>query len=257
MRKQLRHLLTTIPIQAPHLTIHAFGKTQVRTNGKLVTMAQWKTASVRELFFFLLAAARPLAKEEIGEILWPELDASQVKLRFKNDLYRLRHALGQNVILFEDNLYHFNRTLDYEYDVENFAAHLKKAKAARLIEEKIANLHAATELRKGLYLQDIDASWAWSERENLDQACMDALKQLNDIQRQTGDLAAALHACQEALKIDPSREDLHCLAMQLHNDLGDRLAVIWQYQACRAALLAELDAAPSAETEALYRRLTV
>jgi LuxR family transcriptional regulator, maltose regulon positive regulatory protein len=256
LRKRLRRFLTTVPIQAPRITIRAFGKTQVRTNGKLVTMAQWKTASVRELFFFVLAASRPLAKEEIGEILWPEMDASQLKLRFKNDLYRLRHALGQDVILFEDNLYHFNRTLDYEYDVENFAAHLKKANAARLINEKIANLHAATELRNGLYLQDIDATWVWSKRENLDQACMEALKQLTDIQRQAGDLRAALQACQEALKIDPSREDIHCLAMQLHHDLGDRLAVIWQYQACRAALLAELDAAPSDETEALYRRLT-
>ena len=257
LRKRLRLLLTTIPIQAPHLTIHAFGKTQVRTNGKLVTMAQWKTASVRELFFFFLAASRHLTKEEIGAILWPEMDTGQLKLRFKNDLYRLRHALGQNVILFEDNLYHFNRELDYEYDVENFTAHLNEAKTATQIKEKIANLHAATELRIGVYLQDIDASWVWSERENFDRTCMDALQQLIEFQRQAGDLRAALQACQQALKIDPSCEDIHCLAMQLHYDLGDRLAIIWQYQACRAALLAELDATPSTETEALYRRLTV
>jgi LuxR family maltose regulon positive regulatory protein len=257
LRIRLRRLLTTIPIQAPHMTIQAFGKAQVRTNGKLVTLAQWKTASVRELFFFLLAASRPLAKEEIGAILWPEIDTDQLKLRFKNDLYRLRHALGQNVILFEDNLYHFNRNLDYEYDVENFAAYLKKAKAVAQIEDKIANLQAATELRNGFYLQDIDASWVWPERENLDQACMDAIKFLTDMYRQTGDLRAALQACQKALKIDPSCEDLYCLAMQLHHDLGDRLAVIWQYQACRAALRTELDVAPSSETEALYRRLTV
>jgi ATP/maltotriose-dependent transcriptional regulator MalT len=159
LRKRLRHLLTTIPIQAPHLTIQAFGKARVRVNGKLVTSAQWKTASVRELFFHLLAASRPLTKGEIGENLWPEMDTPQLKLRFKNDLYRLRHALGQEVVVFENDHYHFNRHLDYEYDVEDFAAYLAKAQAATQVGEKIANLRAATSLRKGPYLQDVDATW--------------------------------------------------------------------------------------------------
>jgi len=43
--------------------------------------------------------------------------------------------------------------------------------------------------------------------------------------------------------------------MQLHADGGDRLAVIWQYQACREALQTELDIVPSEETQALYKRL--
>jgi DNA-binding SARP family transcriptional activator len=43
--------------------------------------------------------------------------------------------------------------------------------------------------------------------------------------------------------------------MQLHAEWGDRLGIIWQYQACREALRSELDVDPSLETEALYRRL--
>jgi ATP/maltotriose-dependent transcriptional regulator MalT/two-component SAPR family response regulator len=255
LRKRLRRLLHTVPIQAPHLTIKAFGKPRMWVNGKLVTSAQWKTASVRELFFYVLAASRPLTKEEIGETLWPELDASQLKLRFKNEMYRLRHALGQDVILFENDHYHFNRLLDYEYDVENFAAQLIKAKAAVQIEEKIAHLRTAISLRGGPYLQDVDATWVWPERERLDQTCVDALEQLAEDQRKAGDRQAALQACQEALKIGPCREDIHCLAMQLHAEQGDRLAVIWQYQACRDALRAELEVDPSEETDALYRQL--
>ena len=62
LRKRLRRLLHTVPIQVPHLMIQAFGKAQVRVNGKLVTTRQWKTASVRELFFYFLAASRPAHK---------------------------------------------------------------------------------------------------------------------------------------------------------------------------------------------------
>ena len=55
LRKRLRRLLTSVPIQSSHLTIQAFGKAHVRVNGKLVPVSQWKTSSVRELFFFFLS----------------------------------------------------------------------------------------------------------------------------------------------------------------------------------------------------------
>ena len=256
LRKRLRHLLTSVPIQAPRLAIQAFGKARVRVNGKWVTPAQWKGASVRELFFYILSASRPLSKEEIGETLWPELDNDQLKLRFKNNLYRLRHALGQEVLLFENDLYHFNHYMDYDYDVEIFSAHLAKAKAARRLEDRISYLHIAASSRIGPYLQDIDATWVLAERERLDRACMDALRQLADSHRQMGNLQAAWQACHEALKIDACREDIHRLAMRLCAERGERLEVIWQYQACRKALREQLDVDPSEETEALYRRLT-
>ena len=256
IRKRLRRLLHTVPIQVPHLMIQAFGKAQVRVNGKLVTTRQWKTASVRELFFYFLAASRPTTKEEIGEMLWPELSSQELKLRFKNELYRLRHALGQDVIRFENDLYSFNRLLDYDYDVEKFNNSMMKAKSASKVEEKISHLRVATSLRNGPFLQDLDATWFWPERERLDRICIDAWIQLVEFQRQNGDLQAALQACQEALKIDPSREDVHCLAMQLHAERGDRLGIIWQYQACREALHSELDIDPSLETQTLYQRLT-
>jgi LuxR family transcriptional regulator, maltose regulon positive regulatory protein len=179
-----------------------------------------------------------------------------LKLRFKNDLYRLRHALGQNIILFDDNHYHFNQLLDYEYDVENLTVHLNRAKAAERLEDRISHLRAAAEFRTGPYLQDIEATWIWPERERLDRICVDALEMLAESERMSGDIPAAINACQQALKIDPCREDIHCLAMQLHADQGDRLAVIWQYQACRDSLLSELDVAPSNETKNLYQRLT-
>ena len=255
LRRRLRRFLTTIAIEKPTLSIRAFGKAQVRVGGKLVTSAQWKTASVRELFFYLLAAPRPLTKEEIGNTLWPELDKSQLKLRFKNDLYRLRRALGQDVILFEENVYRFNHLIDYDLDIENFANQLSKARETEIIEDRIASLRSATNLRVGPYLQDIDSTWVWPDREQLDRMCLDAIKQLAESFWQTGDRLSALQVCQEALRIDSCREDIHRLAMQLHAEGGDRLAIIWQYQACRDSLHNELDVDPSKETEDLYQKL--
>jgi len=238
------------------LTIQAFGKPRVRVNGKLVTSAQWKTISVRNLFFYLLAATRPLTKEEIGATLWPEIDTAQLKLRFKNELYRLRHALGKDIVLFEDNNYLFNRLLDYEYDVEDFTTQLNKAKTETQIEEKIAHLRTAIDLKDDAYLHGEDATWVWPERERFNQMYLDALQQLAILLHQKGDLQSALQACNEILTVEPYREDIHRLAMQIHADRGDQLAVIWQYQKCREALHSEPDANPSKETERLYQQLT-
>ena len=101
-----------------------------------------------------------------------------------------------------------------------------------------------------------DSPEGWPEREQLDRTCTEAWEELAGALRQNGDLQAAVQACQEALKIDPSRENIHRLAMNLHAELGDKLGIIWQYRACREALRSELDINPSIETEALYQRLT-
>jgi LuxR family maltose regulon positive regulatory protein len=147
LRKKLRRvLLKAAPLQGSRLIIQALGKPQVRVNGKLVALSEWQTLSVRDLFFFFLASTRPFSKEEIGTLLWPDIDHDRLKLRFKNNLYRLRHALGQDVILFENNTYFFNHALDYEYDIEEFEAHLEQVKKAGKVEDKISHLGAVDKL---------------------------------------------------------------------------------------------------------------
>jgi two-component SAPR family response regulator len=255
LRKRLRRMLKAAPMKSSRLAIQVLGKPQVRVNGKMVTLSHWQTLSVRDLFFYFLTVSHQVTKDEIGAVLWPEIDPDRLKLRFKNNLYRLRHALGQDVILFENNLYFFNRATDYEYDVEEFDAHLAQARSVERVEDRIVHLRLATRLWHGPYLLGVDAIWAEPERHRLEQACLDALRQLVGLQRQTGDHAGALQSCQCALEVNACLEDFHRLAMQLHAERGDQLAVIWQYQACRDALQIGLDIPPSEETQVLYQHL--
>jgi LuxR family maltose regulon positive regulatory protein len=255
LRKRLRRIQKTASLQASRLTIQTLGKPQVRVNGKLVTLSQWQTRSARDLFFYFLLNTRAVTKDEVGETFWPEIEPAQLKLRFKNNLYRVRHVLGAEVIQFENNQYFFNHQQDYEYDVEEFDSHLIQARIAGQVEDKIAQILAAIKLWHGFYLQGLDATWVWPERQRLELDFLDALRQLVELQRQSGDPQSALQTCQRALEVNSCLEDFHCLAMQLNAERGDRLAVIWQYQACREALQKELDMLPSEETRELYQRL--
>jgi two-component SAPR family response regulator len=256
IRRRLRRLSRRVEGPAPGLMVQAFGAVQVKAGGRLLTMSDWLTQSVRDLFFFFFTAERPLTKEEVAEALWLDMDdPAKLKLRFKNEMYRLRRAVGKNVILFEGEYYRFNHALDYEYDVEAFETHLAQARAATDAEQRIGHYVRAVNLVQGPYLADMDLASAAPERERLAQDFLLALGELGELYLQARKPEKTLEVCQRALSEDPARESVHQLAMRTYAILGDRSAVVRQYKACERALKSEFNLPPSAETDRLYRQL--
>ncbi len=256
LRKHLRQQASTIPVSSPRLIIRGLGKGAVRVNGKLVTSSQWKTHSVRELFYYLLTVTHPVTKDEIGNVFWPELTPQQLKTRFKNEIYRLRRALGQDTILFDGEFYYFNKNLDYEYDVEIFKSALENARVSQTVDEKITFYQAAVNAVHGLFLEDMGAIWVMTEREHLNQEYLSSLLSLSKIYLAKGQEQKAIQACQQMLIRDACYEDAYRLMMQIYASLGDRPAIVRQYQACKAALKNKWGILPSPKTEELFRQLT-
>jgi LuxR family maltose regulon positive regulatory protein len=256
LRRGLRKQILTVPFAPPHLTIQAFGEGQVLLNGQPATSPDWVSRKpVRELLFCLLAHPRGLTKEEIGLIFWPESSPAQLKLRYKNIIYWLRHALGQDVILFDSNYYLFNRSLDYEYDVDAFKHKLDLAQSAGNPSDQITAYQSAMELYQGQYLPSTDQNWAALEREQLRQAYLDAGINLGNLLLDARDYQGTLETCRRLLLEDSCLEVAHRLAMRAHAALGDRASVARQYESCRASLLEEIDVQPSEDTRNLYEIL--
>ncbi|MRR31937.1 hypothetical protein EG834_16760, partial [bacterium] len=237
------------------MTINSFGRSQVFIRGRLVTNAQWKTRAVRELFFYLLNATRPMTKEEIGAVLWPEVSADHLRLRFKNNIYRLRNATDQNVIVYENETYAFNHALNYVHDLDLFNAAVREAGNADEPAEQIRHYQTAVELVRGHYLEDFDSTWVLPERERLEQVYLDALVSLARQLYGTGNLTQAIRTCQKAIAWDACFEEAYRLQMQIHAAAGDRIAFVRQYQILQDTLKKELGVSPSPETETLYRSI--
>ena len=258
IRRNLHRMSHVVQIPNPHLIIRAFGKSSISVGGKLLTLKDWQTQSVRDLFFYFLTSQKPLTREQVGDTLWPEIDDPQkIKLRFKNDIYRLRRAVGQEVVTYEDVFYGFNRALDFEYDVEAFESFLARAKLTNEIEEQIALYKQAVALVIGPFLDDIYAGWAMLERDRLSQVYLTALLTLSELLLKQAQPEEALAACQRALEYDIAFEAAYALSMLIYDRMGDRASIIRTYQACVDALNRQLGLPPSNDTEQLYRRLIV
>lgn len=256
MRRSLRPKASTILFAPPKITIRVLGRASVELDGNPVNSPEWLTQKrVRELFYFLLAHPEGKSRDEIGTILWPESSPAQLKLQFKNAVYRLRFALGQDIVLYDGYRYSFNRDLDYEYDAQLLEEKLNLAKISTSQPEKISNLRGVVDLYRGSYLPDGEGTWVLAERERLWEMQVDAVLSLVRLYLEMGDYHTALEICHKTLKEDRCLEEAHRLAMQAYAALGNRAAVKRQYDECCWALRQEIDSEPSNQTQSLYKTL--
>ncbi len=256
LRRNLRRQAATVPFAPPKLSIQAMGRVLVTVDGRPIANAEWQAQKkVRDLFFFLLAHPDGLTKEAMAAIFWPDSSPAQLKLQFKNTMYRLRHALGQDVVVFEQDCYQFNRELDYEYDVETFLAKLDQAQAATGVDGQIPAYQAAVHLYRGDYLPEMEGDWVWAKREQLRDAYLGATLKLASLYLESEKYDLALDYCQRALTSDPCLEEAHRLAMRAYAATGNQAAIARQFERCRQALLKEVNAHPSSQTQMLYETL--
>jgi len=255
LRKSASPAMVPATARQPHFHIRTLGQVAVTVEGKSLTTSDWQTIVSRDLFLCLLAHPEGLRKEEIGLLFWPDATPSELKTRFKNAIYRLRSALRQNVVLYTDDIYHYNWAIDYQYDVEDFLQKIGEGDKTQERAQRIVAYQAAIELYHGPYLSDVDANWATAMRQHLQQLFLDTAMALAEeyfLEKQYTD---ALAVCQRIFTVDNCLEDAHRLAMQIHAAQGNRAAVARQFAACQQALLEEIDVPPSQQTEELYSSL--
>ena len=254
-RRKIRHQAMIVPFAPPRMIVQSFGKAQVHMSNRLVSNSDWQTQTSRDMFFLFLAHPEGLTKEQVGLYFWPDATPDELKLRFKNTLYRLRRAVGRQTILLQDDYYQFNWSLDYEYDVETFMASIEQSQKAREIKDKIQFLKNAIDHYKGEYLSEIDEIWAITDRQRYYQMYLDALMRLAAMYMERKAYKTALRYCYQALTEDACLEDAHRLAMRIHAATGNRAAIVRQYERCRVALHKEISAPPSQQTRELYETL--
>jgi predicted ATPase/DNA-binding SARP family transcriptional activator len=234
----------------PDLQVRLFGPFSVRVQGEdLPPLHSRKGAWL--LALLVLKHPRPVERSWLAATLWPDSDPTAALKNLRNILSDLRHALGAQENRIQSPTPGTLR-LDLaqaEVDLVDFEAGVKRGNHAALTE--------AVRLYAGPLLEGCDEEWVVLEREQRQQACLDALESLAHFELQAGQTSQAARHLHTCIAMDPFRETAQCALMTALAASGDYAGVTQVYRAFRLQLHEQLYTQPAAETLALYQKIRV
>ena len=231
------------------LSIRTLGEIVVAigTNGPPIP---FEARTVQALLLYVACHRRPLGRDQLAELLWPERSQEQGRANLRVAIHRLRQHLDPYLLITRQTVA-LNPNAPVTLDVAHFEAHI----AAGELAAATALYHGP--FLAGFYLDESPAyeQWALLERERLHVVALTAYQQLITQQSHGGQRDAAIATAQRLLQLDPYHEPIHRQLMRLLAQAGQRNAALAQYETCRHLLATELAVAPDEMTTALAEQI--
>jgi len=238
----------------PALRILTLGGFELQ--GESVETGAWSYARPRELLLFLLLNPRGVTRQEIGEAIWPDATAAQVKNSYHVTLHHLRKRLGDPawIILCGDR-YRLARERGIEWDAEGFEQEMRSLLRARgPVSPEV--LEATLGRYRGPLLDGAgSARWLEDARDHFRRLHVDGLSLLARTREEGGDATAALDAWGRVVAADELNEEGHRGLMRGWARTGARDRALRHYDRLRILLEESLGARPEAETMELQQEL--
>jgi DNA-binding SARP family transcriptional activator len=246
-----------VEIPRTHLEIRVLGSDSVRRDSELLPPSVWRSSRARALFYYIIDRGT-VRKDDVGLDFWPDFSPGKISSNFHATLWRVRQALGgKDVIRFEDEVYSLHPSVTYWYDVAEFENYLTQAKQRKLTDtERVELLKQAIALYRGDYLADVYLEWADQRRDELQNAFLQALVSMAELEQKNSRFVEARALYERVLSIDPYRDKIHMALMDCLVQSGATSAAKAHFQDYVALLHRELNAQPLPELKAFYDRLS-
>jgi two-component SAPR family response regulator len=210
----------------------------------------WRSEKTRELFACLVHfRGLTLSRDQIIELLWPDLEPDKAAHLLYNGIYYIRKTLAQarierRQILIDNN---YRLTLDgITVDSDAFLPDARrKYKVMRL--DQLTRIES---LYRGPYLDGTDWKWAENLRYEVENNYRQLLLSLAERYEQTGAWTELEQVLLKAYAHNPFDEIGTVRLLRLYHKLNHRYAAIRHYQAYCRLLREEFDDEPSAEVDA-------
>ncbi len=256
-----------------HLTIFTLGGFVVRRpDGTELSSRDWQREKARQLFQLLLTLRdKPLPKEQILDLLWPESDLA-ADAGFKVALNALTRALEPDRASRAQSSYilKFGSGASLSYalnpdptivwcdasDFEQLIRQGRQSEQSQDLPAALALYAQAIALYRGDYLPGcLYDDWAAPERERRLSLFLTTAERLAQARATQGQWEECLALCRLILARDNCWEEAYRLTMQAYRQLGNRSAALRAYERCATSLTSELNLEPMPQTTLLYNEI--
>jgi DNA-binding SARP family transcriptional activator len=235
---------------APRLDIRLLGPLEVVVHGTPLRVDTRKALAILAL---LATERRTFARSELAAMLWPDGDDDSARGALRRTLSALKAAVDSDALEVDRNTVRLDRTrtrVDLD-DLERLGG-----------SGDVTSLAKAAALARGPFLAgfnlrdspDFD-DWRAARATTVERTVASVLDRLSIASEGAGDLAAARHAAERRVELDPLDETAHVRLMEVFAASGDRAAALRQYRTCVAILNRELAVLPLPETTARYEAI--
>jgi len=194
-------------------------------------------------------------RERLATLLWPDRGSNQARASLRQTLALVRKSFSgvpvAGVCTQADAIY-----LDpHGVDLDTLALERAVTDGSPAALERVITLYRGDFLENLAITSEPFEDWRSQEQDHLREKAIAALGRLLDICIAGGMTERAIQVGERLLKLDPQSEATYRSLMTAYLAQGARGSAIRQYERCRRHLHARLGAAPSSETETLYRQI--
>jgi LuxR family maltose regulon positive regulatory protein len=263
--RALGRLIYRPPYRLHVRTLGSFG---IWRGDQEVRDRDWRSSKARQLFQLLLTErGRALPRDQVIEILWPDMEPEPAANNLRVTINRLSKAIEPErpegappaYLLQQSETYSLNLESDIAIDAVQFAAAAEEGRQTYQRGQRpaaVAALRRAVELYGGPYLPDcLYEDWSTVERERLALLFNETALLLATLLLEEGKNHDAIGLAWRVLDYDRAYEEAYRVLMRAHAALGERSTALRLYDRCVAVLQEELGVGPLPETTALYNQL--
>ena len=245
----------------PVLTFRALGKFEVLRGDVSIPNSAWKSTKVRYLLACLASKSSSVAEDLLLEQFWPG-DVNKARKNLYATSSYLKKALSTagsslEIITRSPGGISLNPELNLWHDLSLLQEASKKAKLAQTggqVSQAASHYRRMLALYEGPYLDGCYMDWAVEIRRQTEDQVLEASLYLarNSLEQQR--FSEALECARTAVRIDPSLQEAHMLAMRAYLGLQRPTDAVRQYESCKAALAREFETEPSIDMERLHQQ---
>lgn len=235
------------------LEIETLGTEVVKRNGRVVPISMWVAARSRELFFYLLLKGEQ-RRQEIVRNVWPVSDKGVSRSNFSMTVKRARQAVGENVIVWDDDRYRLDAGISIECDALRYEQLLSQVKLLQASDPLALNIWIQiTQLFKGTLLPYFESKWLDVLRQHYLLHYIKATDIVAENALARGQYEQAIELYEQALLHDPYRELTYRNLINAHLYVGEGAKAKRQYKTLCELFWTDLQQSPSGETQQIAR----